>query len=177
MGAGEGNKGALLSAESWGQGEAQRAAGVKRKAVDGRGSTGTWPPSPHILPTSGPWDFSTSQAIFTDQTSGREGGADGTSPVLCHCWSRDEPHQELELGGVASPQTPAEGLAPRPSSVVSSHQGHTQLLTTHHCSPRPTSPRGNRGGGPLPKAPLPHKLTPFARISRLPCSLNGLSFY
>lgn len=157
MGAGEGNKGALLSAESWGQGEAQRAAGVKRKAVDGRGSTGTWPPSPHILPTSGPWDFSTSQAIFTDQTSGREGEADGTSPVLCHCWSRDEPHQELELGGVASPQTPAEGLAPRPSSVVSSTRAtpSSSPLITAPLGQQAPAPRGNRGPGVLfPKRPL-----------------------
>lgn len=115
-------------------------------AAQGHGphlSTSSQPQAPGTSPPAKPSSQIRPQA-------GKGELMDGTSPVLCHCWSRDEPHQELELGGVASPQTPGEGLAPRPSSVVSSHQGHTQLLTTHHCSPRPTSPcpqRKLRAGG------------------------------
>lgn len=162
MGAGEGNKGALLSAETWGQGGGRTAAGVKRKATDARGSAGTWPRLPACSQPQPLELFPAAKHSLLHRSGLRQEEPDGTSRVLCHWWRGDWPRARSGgLEGVASPQTLAKGPAPRPFSAMSFPQSHAQLLTTHHCSPNNPRPPGNRSSQSAPSSssrpPLPHQ--------------------
>lgn len=105
-GTGEGNKGALVLAETWGR-EGADSSWVRRKAtVQGHIQVS------YILPSSGPWNFSTSQAHLSSETQASNGEeVDSASCVLCHQWSRDWPHalhQELRLSGMVQLIGPAQ---------------------------------------------------------------------